>query len=157
MRNRCHACASVWLPLTLSHHLFPGHAKVLVIREDESWSPVPVSPGGIAYLVRVIREMARTLREMWAYPSGRTALIAVSGVFATGTVFYRIVEGWSWVDSFYFTVVTLTTVGYGDLAPTGAVSKLFTAFLILTGVGAILAFLDFLVSRTWERRRDQGG
>ncbi|REK21653.1 MAG: two pore domain potassium channel family protein [Actinobacteria bacterium] len=94
---------------------------------------------------------------MWANPSGRTALIAVSGVFATGTVFYRIVEGWSWVDSFYFTVVTLTTVGYGDLAPTSAPSKLFTAFLILTGVGAILAFLDFLVSRTWERRRDQSG
>ncbi|CAN5863566.1 hypothetical protein BH23ACT4_BH23ACT4_07370 [soil metagenome] len=59
-----------------------------------------------------------------------------------------VLEGWSWVDSFYFTVVTLTTVGYGDLAPSGDISKLFTVFLIVAGVGFILAFLNFLASMT---------
>jgi voltage-gated potassium channel len=83
---------------------------------------------------------------------GRMALLAVLGLFVVGTVFYRIVEGWSWIDSFYFTVVTLTTVGYGDLAPTKVISKIFTVVLILGGVGAILAFLDALVRRTAERR-----
>jgi hypothetical protein len=40
--------------------------------------------------------------------------LAVVGV---GTWFYHTVEGWSWVDSFYFTMVTLATVGYGDFSP----------------------------------------
>ena len=39
-------------------------------------------------------------------------------VLATGTVVYHFVEDWSWVDSFYFSSVALTTVGFGDLTPT---------------------------------------
>lgn len=78
-------------------------------------------------------------------------------VFTTGTVFYRLVEGWTWLDSLYFTVVTLTTVGYGDLAPTTPGSRLFTVVLILVGVGYILGFLNLLVKRSSERRRDRIG
>ena len=80
-------------------------------------------------------------------------LLGFGGLFAAGTVFYRIFEGWSWLDSFYFTVVTLTTVGYGDLSPSGPFSRAFTIVLILAGVGYVLAFLNFLVARTAERRR----
>lgn len=89
---------------------------------------------------------------IWREPQGRGILIALGAVFGVGTVFYRLAEDWSWIDSFYFTVVTLTTVGYGDLAPTTALSKLFTVFLILVGVGFILGFLDFLVRQTFARR-----
>ena len=32
-----------------------------------------------------------------------------------GSVFYHFIENWSWIDSIYFSVITLTTVGYGDL------------------------------------------
>ncbi len=39
-----------------------------------------------------------------------------------------------------------------DLAPTGDISKLFTVFLIVSGVGFILAFLNFLASMTMKRR-----
>jgi hypothetical protein len=61
---------------------------------------------------------------------------------ATGTVVYRVVEGWSWVDSFYFSSVTVTTVGFGDLAPTRDASKLFTVFYIFWGIGIISAFIN---------------
>lgn len=45
------------------------------------------------------------------------------------------VEDWSAVDALYFTVVTITTVGYGDLHPTTALSKLFTVVLLFAGIG----------------------
>jgi len=52
-----------------------------------------------------------------------------------GTVFFRIVEGWSWLDSYFFTVVTLSTVGYGELVPATAIGKIGTTLFILSGLG----------------------
>lgn len=103
----------------------------------------------------MIREYLKTLRQFWSDPLGKSVLAAILSVFVGGTAFYHYVESWTWLDSFYFTVVTLTTVGYGDLAPTKPISKIFTVILILIGVGAILAFLDLLVKRTVQRRVGQ--
>jgi hypothetical protein len=47
------------------------------------------------------------------------------------------VEGWSFVDVVYFALVTITTVGYGDLSPTKAGSKVFTMIYALVGIGFI--------------------
>ena len=43
-------------------------------------------------------------------------------------------EGWNLLDSLYFSVVTLTTIGYGDLSPSTAASKIFTIFYIFVGL-----------------------
>jgi hypothetical protein len=51
-------------------------------------------------------------------------------------------EGWSPVDAFYFSVVTLATVAYGDLHPTTDVAKLFTVVYILFGLGVLAAFIS---------------
>lgn len=67
---------------------------------------------------------------------------AAIGLVALGTVIYRILEDWSWVDSFYFSVVTITTVGFGDLAPSTDGGKLFTVAYIITGVSIIATYLD---------------
>ena len=100
----------------------------------------------------MFREAVKSLRQLWAQPQGRGILFAVANIAAVGTVFYKLMEGWSWVDSFYFTMVTLTTVGYGDLTPSSDVAKLFTVFLIVSGVGFILAFLNFLATMTVNRK-----
>lgn len=61
----------------------------------------------------------------------------------SGTLFYRQAKGWSLLDSLNFSVITLTTVGYGDLTPlTAAASKVFTIFYIFVGIGIILAFVN---------------
>lgn len=59
-----------------------------------------------------------------------------------GSVFYWRVEGWSYIDALYFSVVTLTTVGYGDFTPSTTAGKIFTIFYIVIGLGIIAAFLS---------------
>ena len=81
------------------------------------------------------------LREAFSKEIRNLAVIVSSFVFV-GTVFYRMVEDWSWVDSFYFSVMTLTTVGYGDLAPTTDGGKIFTTIFVFGGLGIVLTFLQ---------------
>ncbi|HEX2403125.1 MAG TPA: potassium channel family protein [Acidimicrobiia bacterium] len=94
----------------------------------------------------------RTLREVWAEPAGRVLILGVLAIVATGTTFYTLIEKWSIVDALYFTVITLTTIGYGDLHPTTDVSKIFTIFFVLAGVSFILGFLNFIIGRTVKDR-----
>jgi voltage-gated potassium channel len=72
-------------------------------------------------------------------------------VILTGTLFYHNAEGWRILDSFYFSVTTLTTVGFGDLAPKTDAGKLFTSFYILTGVGLLLALVSAVAKHTQEK------
>jgi len=53
-------------------------------------------------------------------------------------IFYSHSEKWGYLDALYFSVITLATVGYGDLHPTNPVSKIFTIFYVLMGVGLAL-------------------
>ncbi len=84
----------------------------------------------------------RAVRLGLAEPAFRGLLYLTSIVIGAGTVFYRFVEEWSWLDSFYFTVITLTTVGYGDLAPSRTTSKLFTVLIVLLGIGLLVSLVE---------------
>lgn len=72
--------------------------------------------------------------------------IALFGVALIGSLWYRFVEGWSWPDAVYMTVITLATVGYGETHPLGNRGRLFTITLILMGVISI----GYLVNRFTE-------
>ncbi len=63
-------------------------------------------------------------------------------ILAIGSTVYHFVEGWSWIDSIYFSVITLTTIGYGDFSPQTDFGKIFTVFYILIGIGIILSFVQ---------------
>jgi hypothetical protein len=62
-------------------------------------------------------------------------------VFVTAAVFHWL-EGWGWLDSIYFVVITFTTIGYGDFAPTTPLTKLITIFVALNGVAILLMLFD---------------
>ena len=54
-----------------------------------------------------------------------------------GTAGYYLIEGWSFFDAFYMTVISLTTVGFGETHPLSDSGKIFTIILILTGVSSV--------------------
>ena len=54
----------------------------------------------------------------------------------------NLAEGWSYLDSVYFCVVSLGTAGYGDLTPTTPVAKLFTIVYLINGIVILLALFD---------------
>lgn len=103
----------------------------------------------------MFRELAKTFTSMWKEPAGRGLILGFLVIVGTGTIFYHFIEGWSYVESLYFTVVMLTTVGFGDLHPTTEFSRGFTVIFILVGVSFILGFLNFTMSRTWQRRAEE--
>jgi hypothetical protein len=73
------------------------------------------------------------------------------GLLAVGTVVFRLLEDWSWVDSLYFSVVAVTTVGFGDLTPSTDASKLFTVAYILSGITIITTYLHMRMDRRGYR------
>ncbi len=54
-----------------------------------------------------------------------------------GGVGYWLIEGWSWLDAFYMAIITVTTVGFGEIHPLSPVGRLFTTMLIVLGVASI--------------------
>ncbi len=82
----------------------------------------------------------------------RRIIATVIAVLSIGTIFYHYVENLKWLDSAYFSVITLTTVGYGDITPKTDLGKVFTIFYVLLGVGIIAASLSYLVRNKAEVR-----
>jgi len=61
-------------------------------------------------------------------------LLVPAGLIAFGTAGYVILEGWSWFDALYMTVMTITTVGYGEVHKLDAAGRAFTIVLMLSGI-----------------------
>lgn len=56
-------------------------------------------------------------------------------ILIAGTLGYCLIEQWSLLDSLYMTVITLATVGYGEIHPLSITGRVFTIFLIMGGMG----------------------
>lgn len=66
-----------------------------------------------------------------------TAGLVFVTIIAIGGVGYVVIEGWSWQDALYMAIITVTTVGYGEVYALSQAGRLFTSMLILLGVGGI--------------------
>jgi len=62
----------------------------------------------------------------------------LAAVLLGGTLGYRVIEGAGWWESFYMTVITLTTVGYREVFPLSVAGEAFTVVLLLVGLGVLL-------------------
>ncbi len=82
-------------------------------------------------------------------------LITFFAVLVGGTAGFKILEGKSWADSFYFIVVTMATVGYGDVHPLTTAGKFFTIFLSILGgstfLGVFANSAELILSRREKR------
>ncbi len=80
--------------------------------------------------------------------------------YVGGTIGYMLIEGWSFIDAFYMTGITLTTVGFGETRPLSTNGRIFTVFLILVGAGSIAYSFSILgeyllTSSVTERLRNR--
>ena len=78
------------------------------------------------------------------------ALVAFSASILVGTAGYRWIESWSLVDCFYMAVITVSTVGFGEVHPLSQAGEVFTIVLVVLGVGtitfAVTSLTDFLIA-----------
>jgi len=86
-------------------------------------------------------------RQAWDRHANKVIAGLAVLLFGLGTVVYRLTEGWEWVDSFYFSTIALTTVGFGDFTPSTTASKLFTVFYVISGIALITTYLNQLGKR----------
>ena len=66
----------------------------------------------------------------------RYALGTFVAVALIGTVGYELIEGWSFVESLYMTLITITTVGFSEVHQLSSAGRIYTMFLLMGGVGA---------------------
>ena len=83
------------------------------------------------------------------------AISAVITIVLIGASFYRFHDHLSWTDSFYFTVMTVITIGYGDFHPINDISKTFTTVYVLVSVPTIVFCLSLIVEDLFKQRVDK--
>ena len=108
-------------------------------------------------LLLAARGLARAIAAVWRDPETRALPVVAGLLVLTGTLFYWRFEDWSLIEALYFCVVTLTTVGYGDLSPTTTGTRIFTIVYILTGFGVLVALLTSVAQQYITQKADRGG
>jgi voltage-gated potassium channel len=73
---------------------------------------------------------------------------------SAGTIFYWHFEDWTIIESLYFCIMTLATVGYGDLAPTTTGTQIFTIFYVLAGFGVLAALLTSMAQQYMSQKAE---
>jgi len=96
----------------------------------------------------------------WSHPTATAALLLTS-VLGLGTLGYMVIEGWGAWDSFYMTVITVATIGYREIHTLTRAGEVYTAVLILGGVGTVAYSFTLLAAQLvesglyqrWEEKR----
>ena len=78
----------------------------------------------------------------------RNLFLWLLSLIVLGSWFYMRVEHWTFLDSVYFSITTLATVGYGDFSPQTVSGKIFTIFYIIIGIGMLSGFIVLLAERS---------
>lgn len=98
----------------------------------------------------------------------RSQLLSTAAVLAAlcaaGVAGYWLIEGWGFLDSLYMTVITLATIGYGEVHELSTPGRIFTMVLIIGGIGVMTyifttiaeLFMEGGVKEAFRRMRMQG-
>lgn len=104
----------------------------------------------------LLRNFIHVLRSLFQDRQFKGLLFLVALLLLIGTLFYAHFERWNILNSIYFCVITLTTVGYGDFAPHNDIGKIFTMFYIIIGIGIFLGFINVVARHATKQYRHQG-
>ncbi len=79
-------------------------------------------------------------------PAVKNLVISIICLVFVSAVFYHYMEGWSWVDSTYATILTITTVGHSTLMPTTTATKIYTSAIAFVGIAMVLTLFGIVSS-----------
>ena len=79
------------------------------------------------------------------------AIIIFLSFLTMGTLTYSFIEGWKYLDSIYFVVATVTTLGYGDFVPLTNIGKIFTMFFSFFGIGMAFYFFSLFAKYIYKK------
>lgn len=83
------------------------------------------------------------------------AVLLAVVIIVIGTAGYAIIEGWSFVDALYATIITITTVGYGDMVPATTGGRIFAIIFTLFAISAVGYTLSALAAGIIERSQSR--
>ncbi len=79
-------------------------------------------------------------------------LFSLAVLLTFGTFLFQVLEGWSTLDAFYFTGVTMLTIGYGDIAPHTPVGKVATVVFAFVAIGIALYSVNLIARMTFRHQ-----
>jgi voltage-gated potassium channel len=95
------------------------------------------------------------LRQLWRTAEVRELVITTAVTLLAGMFIFRALEGWSYLDALYFSLITLTTIGYGDFSPVTPLGKVTTMIYVLLGLGIISSFILAIAQVIGDRRKSR--
>ena len=107
----------------------------------------------ISFFINLYKLLVATVYGLRKDEEFRALMVLLLLLLVGGAIFYREVEGWSVLDAIYFCVMTMSTVGYGDLVPTSPLSKIFTIVFTILSIGIFAAVVSKVVQLILERRK----
>ncbi len=120
----------------------------------------PAIRSNFKYLINILRLMSWVVRLPYTrFPERghyrdlvtvvyriRLALGLIVFSLTVGTVGYRLIEGAHWFDAYYMSIITLSTIGYGEVVPLSTAGRLFNSLLIVFNLGAFAYALSSITS-----------
>ena len=95
------------------------------------------------------------IRELRLRLNFGVVLWSIASMVVIGTVAYSVIEGWFWLDALYATIITITTIGYGDFAPQTTLGRVFAIFFSLGAIGisgyALSTFAAYIIDNQASR------
>jgi voltage-gated potassium channel len=133
-------------------------------RDAPSSSPNPVGMR-LMRLLRAYLSIFSAIVRAFRLPRVQALLLICLTVAVTQALIFRWIEGWRFLDAFYFSVVSMATVGYGDLTPQTSLGKVAAMGFLVIGIGVFVLAVssvaqailrELLVAEDGEGR-DAGG
>ena len=87
----------------------------------------------------------------------KLGIAGLASVIVAGTIGYRWIEGWPWLSSLYMTVITISTVGFKEVADLSDLARFFTILLIFSGIGSIAVVGSSAVEWMIEQHASHSG
>lgn len=110
---------------------------------------------GMLSFILTFRRMFRGIWRGLKEPEFQVLFSLAFFTILSGTLFYSRFEDLRWLDSLYFSVITLTTIGYGDFVPSTDLGKAFTIGYVITGTGIMIGFVTQVFNHLQRARLEE--